>query len=486
MNGVSIEPGAVHTRGQLTHLTTANVLACGRGESGILVQSEDLAGLRSSETPHAWEDEMGTWLALLVGALSGGAITLAVAKGILGQIGVAAFKGASGVAARIYRKHADARHATREARNPLVVKMTRALSQPGLYELLADLYSRHPILSRADWTYPAAVFVLDEPQPLDRDRPRLLVQSPQWRQYDDYHAPVRWGGDRYRQRLIKQGSKIVNNDTYTMELIVPDPTDPRIVCNVGQYNWYINTCGALDWELLSLFSRARSGRLRTGEDLLAELPLRRQLHETVGDPVLIGRGRSAPLHVSTMIVFPHKGRRLVWMRKRKVSGVALNPGQLAVVPSGMVQPELHYYEEELDIWHTVMREYLEELFDVRAPKNAKYDWFYHDPHVLDMRELLRTGQAKLWVTGVTVNLCSLLPEVCTLLVVYTDDWYDSSAFAFNEEYDDKGRKWLPLSNDDGDMLLLLQPAKVVPGCASAFWLGVDALRLIEGTQEHRL
>jgi len=237
-------------------------------------------------------------------------------------------------------------------------------------------------------------------------------------------------------------------------------------------------------ETLSLFAGRRLPSYAP-DRTLASLPVRRRLHDLVGDPVLDGRHRSAPLFASMAIFFQHEGRWLTWMRRRRLEGVALHPGQLALIPSGMVQPEQGFDPEELDIWHTVLREYLEELFGVTAPTGAQFDWFYQHPTINGLGKRIDAGEADLWLTGIVVNLSTLLPEVSTTLVIHSEDWYrehlspdlaPGTFFRVNAEYETGGVRWVEVPDSDDEIAETVTPAATVPGCAGAFWLGVDVLR----------
>lgn len=77
--------------------------------------------------------------------------------------------------------------------------------------------------------------------------------------------------------------------------------------------------------------------------------------------------------------------------------------------------------------HNVLREFGEELFDIEELERDRgyvaFEWFYEAPPVKELRDLLATGEAQLLLTGVAVNLLNLRPEVCTLLLILTPEWY---------------------------------------------------------------
>ncbi len=114
-----------------------------------------------------------------------------------------------------------------------------------------------------------------------------------------------------------------------------------------------------------------------------------------------------------------------------------------------------------------------------------------------MQQLLDTQNAQLYLTGVAVNLLNLRPEICTLLLIRSSNWYKhytqdsvgSEQFQFNQE-------WATALNREGDKHSLtghirygatdhemmqeapLYADQMAPPGAAAFWLGIDMLRRV--------
>ena len=97
--------------------------------------------------------------------------------------------------------------------------------------------------------------------------------------------------------------------------------------------------------------------------------------------------------------------------------------------------------------------------------------------------LLRAGDAQLLFTGVAMDLLNLRPEICTLLVIQTPEWFEQARQArLNDEFLPETAAggfhgWVRLASDE-DMIQEagLLPERMIPPGAAAFWMGVDLLR----------
>jgi len=165
----------------------------------------------------------------------------------------------------------------------------------------------------------------------------------------------------------------------------------------------------------------------------------------------------------------------------------------------MLAPEHDAYDEEFSIRHNIRREFAEELFRLEAPKADEPIWFEQTAPVRDLDRMLAAGEAELWVTGVVVNVLTLRPEICALLLIADERWYSRSVdpasgarlrvnaeFATPEELSrvpadqpgpGKNVRFSPEMSDD-ELLArsFMSPNNSVPVGAAAFWLGIDVLR----------
>jgi len=382
----------------------------------------------------------------------------------------------------------------------------QVLDSPRLYEFIQDLYQSHPTLQRCGQRYPVAI--LDH-TPCRFGAPEMPA----------LHRPTRWSPDPenqefiihdHRYRLERQRlSPVDPKHTYRMTEAKPQDGKTIISFDIGRYDLMIDTCDCLQDELLSVCAEdARWKQLGTAE-LLEKLPLRRRLHECVKDPVRDGQGRSTAMAMSVLTSFRDaqaENNSFVWARRRSGRGVAVNPGAIHVIPSFMFQPEYGYPDEEFNLLYAIRKEFLEELFNAKPPPGeVQYTWFDYHPPIVDLDNMLATGQAELWYTGLIVNLLNLRPEICCVLRILDQEWFTRSSYAggkvpgtylaINEEFEghevveQQGRPFLPrvkYNRTDTDETLLvasgMTPGGSVPPGAAAFWFGMDLIRQLESTR----
>jgi hypothetical protein len=136
--------------------------------------------------------------------------------------------------------------------------------------------------------------------------------------------------------------------------------------------------------------------------------------------------------VSTLIVYRREGR--YWMICDVRSKAVAEYGDLYhVAPSFIFQPVTSLTSENLMIeWsvtHNIFREYLEELFNVQEVQHAEAsiaaDYFYGHPNLELLKDFLRDGRARLITTAFIFNLLSHRPEICTLLLIDDEGWWES-------------------------------------------------------------
>lgn len=369
-----------------------------------------------------------------------------------------------------------------------------SLEDPKLYEFLEWLYGSEHLLRRAGHVYPVLSFPCPDRQSEDLEsvlNGGLQLNVPGT---DELVA----SDASYRAMLEALGRPLEERPTYTMvRMRIDDPI--QLEAELGTYLRAVDSCDSLEWELLSEWSKLKPSSVTEYPSVLDSLPLRKLLHDEIDNPILNGSGRSAAIGVSTLIAFPIENQVFLWTRKRSYHGVAVHPGLLHVIPAGMFQPRTPYLRQEYSVSHSVFREYLEEVFnrpeDPGGEEPTHYRYFYGDPCLQYLLQLLETRQAKLMLTGMAVNLLNLRPEICTLLYVETPEWHQHHSdnpdakmrFAFNEEYatvtEDLNSfisnvAMVPHSFDDKELIEYgqLVPSRFVAPGAAAFWMGVDTLR----------
>lgn len=297
--------------------------------------------------------------------------------------------------------------------------------------------------------------------------------------------------ETYRRLLEKAGKKIENRPSFTFRSLQVD-NRVSLQCDLGYYYDALDTCYALEWELLEGFANKPLTDFSEPayNDFKAGLPLREKIHLHCSDPIKSGSGRSAFIGISVLICYRDGEDYYLWLRKRSDTAVAVDTNQFHVIPSFVFQPATVFLEQEYSIIHNLKREYLEELFNRPEPQKNEGDFsdFYGDPRLVFLEHLIENGSAAVYFSGTAINLLNLRPEICLLLLIKSNDWYSyhrtnntaGLRFQLNEE-------WATLSGQPGriplnitDDLLCekfgLVPGKIAPAGAAALWLGLDLLR----------
>lgn len=331
---------------------------------------------------------------------------------------------------------------------------------PSLLDYLARLYPR-PLLERGPYRYPIIVFPPDADQREDVDS--VLGGLPQHVQRRDNYAIYDYG---YLHSLQNAGRHLYDGPTFVFKRLRLRPL--RLTAEIGSYYDMLATCGALDRE-----ARAANGFIR--------LPARTQLHRRYRphDTLLHGNGRSAAIGVATLIVCYHEGEYQALFAQRTAQA-ATDPLSYHVMPTFMFQPAAadRAVSAEWSVRHQIYREYLEELFGLpENPAPQRPDYFYDHPALLTLRRYLAEGQAKLYLTAVVINLLTLRPEICTLLLIHAPEW-SASSFQTSGEAHEGRLCYAPIASDSALIAALPQGAlaSLPPQGAAALWLGIDHAR----------
>jgi hypothetical protein len=292
-----------------------------------------------------------------------------------------------------------------------------------------------------------------------------------------------------------------NLPVYALERMEISDESIRLHCRMGRFFDGLDTSVVMSHELL-----AQAGKMKRepngfdGWDRFerSRLPLRHALHEGIVDPLLDGAGRCAVLGVSVVTMFDcGEDDYRVLVHRRSANGVVVQPGLIGVVPTFTFQPIVGDLRGEFSVVDNVLREYLEELFSVQedvATDSARY--FYDDPNIVYLRELLANGQASLVFTGVATNLLDLTADVCILLRIDCPEWYrfhsgcepaggrNLSRLRYNSEFEPSASGLLRLSLadllDEESLARSVPAADVAPPAAGALRLAIDFLRSNSG------
>lgn len=336
-------------------------------------------------------------------------------------------------------------------------------------DYLQHLYQCKPF-TRNGIEHPVTVYYPSEAQIHDVDSildPYLPAQEDTDFAFYDYS---------YLHDLQNSKPSLFNGRTFTLNFIRTNPL--RIRGAIGNYYDMLATCAALEHELRDAVEQ---GWMRA--------PSRATYHRHV-DPqeaILRGLRRSAAIGIGTLTVFNDAGTYKAILAKRS-NRTALNSGMYHVLPAMMFQPTTADFKhpQEWSIKHQVLREVLEEMFDMPEQLDPDaWDFFYEHPALVYLQELMDAGKAQLYVTGIILNLLTLRPEVSTLLLIRDPDWYkritaDDSDMPFKTADETVGASEViaPMMTDAEflahfpDDLYRRMPAQAT----ATMWLGIDLAR----------
>ncbi|MCX6164263.1 MAG: hypothetical protein NTU73_05290, partial [Ignavibacteriae bacterium] len=300
--------------------------------------------------------------------------------------------------------------------------------------------------------YPVAVIRPEEYSVQIKDLDSVLKENPKLEIIKDKKYITT--DTSYRTLILKiLGKKLENKYTYTMKKINIGKKI-TLECELGKYFEGLDTNYSLEWEIFNKANNLRHQGENSFKKFNEQLSLRNKLHEVVNNPILDGFGRSAMIGISTLIICKIKGKYYMFLRRRSKKSVSVDQGLLHVIPSSTFQPMTVFHKEEFKVSHNIYREYLEELFNRPEPEpNEYWNTIYNDEILKYLKELLDNGQAKLLFSGLAINLFSLRPEICTVLIIDSEKWIEyhtesgdnKKFFKFNEEWE----------NESGDYTFLI-------------------------------
>lgn len=272
----------------------------------------------------------------------------------------------------------------------------------------------------------------------------------------------------YLHSLQNENRHLFNGTTFVLKRLRRNPL--RIDAAIGSYFDMIATCAALEQELLEIMA---TGGLR--------LLLRSQYHRAVNAQTALSYGneRSAAIGVVMLLVFNDQGQYKALISHRTARH-ATRPGALHLLPAFILQPMGETVQvHEWSIKHHLYREYLEELFGMAEGDSGMYS----HPALLDLQQMEAEDRAQMRLTGITMNLLTLRPEISAVLVIHDKNWWQrvqSGIAGYRLNTPEAYAELMLAPIDDDNRLLSVLPKDyyltMVPQAISALWEGVVAAR----------
>jgi hypothetical protein len=396
------------------------------------------------------------------------------------------------------KKHADDGHA--ETRR-------RVLEGTGLVTTLGNIYPQYPLVQLWGIPMPICVFPAQPEERTEPESPLLkplaegnrIVPGPE--EYSDAFDPA--GLDQFRRNLAryenstdKQRRSFFSGPTYALRRITRNEAGQiRIECGMGRYFLNHATSERLDPELMDALAHSPDKPVT-----LEELPRRAWLHRHAqdGDPVTDGTRRVAAMSHATvvMIACDDDDKCYDILLPARSGEVETHRGFNHVAPSGILAPfdEMSPSpQKEFSVRRNFYREWVEELYNATEHERP-VGFAIPDPEEQPEITRLKAAHARLYYTGISVNLLTLRPEICLLLLINDPRWFDAERrlaekmrLDFNWEYatehdqlriaaDQPGHWRVRLNSDlqpwDGAKL---KPTFLVPNAAAAIHLAINAV-----------
>jgi hypothetical protein len=356
-------------------------------------------------------------------------------------------------------------------------------------DLIPALEALHPtyknsFLKMNSHSYPVVVFPVQKDQ---RENPNDVLGELD--KHTAVHVDPFFGkaGDHYVDYLKSTGSPLNNIATFCYDRFTQNGT-LKVDCSMGNYFDSLRSCFVLEWELTTQLGLWKNPQKDFGE-FTQRLKLRNHVIRNAAnqDPVADPSGRRPAIGIQTLVLFNRGSEKAILLGERSSKGVIAEENYLALVPAGIFQPIANDLDDEFSVIHNIYREYLEELFsmqEVTRPKSVmSYDYFYTNPDLLYLTKMLDAGTAKIYVTGFAMNMLSLRLDICTLLYISSDDWYNKhktgtktlGRIEFNEEWKSPEEKTTEGTNvwslnrvNNNE----LNPTNTLPTAAGALSLGL--------------
>ena len=333
------------------------------------------------------------------------------------------------------------------------------------YEGITDFLSRYHatrVFEQENIRLPVVHYAPDAEQVQNVDS--ILGKPPRGEIHRDKFYIYDYG---YLHTVQNQASMLFDGRTFALHEIRQKPL--RITARIGSYYDNLATCHALANELMAW----QPGKL-------ARFPNRAQYHLNMlpRSSLKRGAGRSAAIGLATLLVVKRDGEYWALLAQRS-EHVADNPLFHHVLPAMMFQPLNDDFASQWKLSDHIKRELLEELFGVpEVHDHHASNGISNHPVYAGLQQHLQRGSAKVFLTGIVMNLMTLRPEICTVLQIDDEDWFaqmlDKHAQP-NDEVAGGNLLWVPV---DDPYAVLSEDfyLQMPPQGASAFLLGMEQVQ----------
>jgi hypothetical protein len=338
-------------------------------------------------------------------------------------------------------------------------RLGRLLNGRGVFSTLRRLYPGHPLVEL--WGMEMPICVYPAPQHQWRNLEARLGRlhgdtEPGEGEFDSFEydrAAIHDFTRRYEDFLEARRSDpeklryAFPGATFAFKELTQHDGGPKLDAFLSRYFVSMATSEALDPELMAAHDKSDAA-LQAALSPQERLELRDQLHARVEhelgpdtDPVCTERFRAAALSHATVVMLATGNGYDILLPSRS-DEVASHQGFRHVAPSGILAPfNAHAVvteqqrRAEFSVRRNFYREWIEELYDAKEYEGFDLEDISdipqppdpaEEPEIARLKKVIDPAQpthaGDLYYTGVSVNLLTLRPEICLLLVIDDPGW----------------------------------------------------------------
>jgi len=337
--------------------------------------------------------------------------------------------------------------AEKERKLAEAAKRAQVLSGSGVVATLRQIYPGYPLVELWGTAMPICTFPAPPSDWHDLESPRGLLLGlsvpgvEEWDQEFDRAGLEGFQRDveRYKHADSDDRRHFFPGPTYALHAIRNRPGGRvTLDCTMGRYFTSMATSERLDDELMHELE-ADPDRPVPLEKLKRRSWLHDQLRELDANstPVVNGKYRAGAVSHATVVMLANTEGGYDILLPSRSDEVATHARFRHVAPSGIFAP-LNAHSpsrhQEFSVRRNFYREWVEELYNAKEYEGWELDQFRpeavadpeEEPEIGRLLEVIDPNSARrrgdLYYTGVSVNLLTLRPEICLLLVIDDPDW----------------------------------------------------------------
>lgn len=261
-----------------------------------------------------------------------------------------------------------------------------------------------------------------------------------------------------RKKLF--GQNIWNQPIFRAVSLARSEMGVQVEVGHADYYQFISACGPLADEVVFAISQNK------------KTPYRDKFASTVYTLETFPCKAHA-IGIHTLVIGRRENGQLSTILHERSKEVAINRGAHTGAPTFTFQPHSGHHKYDRDIFHSFLREYLEELYEkkdfIRCKADSyhpKINWWYELPQIKPVLELVKQGEASFHILGLGFDLSHCDLVICACLVIENQDYWNRARAEMKKNWEaspDPFRQehWLFSAEIDA----LLTKRQIQPGTA---------------------